>query len=542
MSLGALSLAALAVVGCGQPAGPAAPKRAHAAPPIDPSLPAAYRFIPADTPYLYASQSLPNVQRGTASDLWTIAVNEFKSSLAKGGAGAPSPGVQAMLSLLAEVEADTAHSWTAHFGLADNFHYVLYGLSAWPVVRVELRDPARMRGVLDRLWAAAGVHVQPTRSGTATYWSFTRHDDAVFVIVTDRELIAAVVSGPLAAQALPYLLGTKLPDASLAQAVPTPELARLRRNGKHGEGFIDLRRIADIVLGRAAGLNATLRGSATMDLTPACLAEVDRLVGFMPRLLWSVSRFDDQGTTWRMIAEIPPAQRSSLRALRTSFGGIELAEVAQSAIALGGAVDLDGLLGWAHDGVSALRAAPFQCKPLLPLNAAVAALDRGLGSPLPGMLRGLRGGLIALDGASPATAHYEGVALLDGAHLGELATFITALPGHPLGKLTDDGKPIALPLHQLGLPIQTPGHLAVNPTRAALVLGPDSETRAELLLHTTAAAAPPLAFIRYDLPRFRAMMAALDKPLDDMPFEFRTIAIGITVDDDGLRLDGNLTW
>jgi hypothetical protein len=209
---------------------------------------------------------------------------------------------------------------------------------------------------------------------------------------------------------------------------------------------------------------------------------------------------------------------------------------------MGGAVDVDGLLQWLRSSVAAVRAAPFQCDELAPLNDALATVGKALDTTWPELLHGMHGGILAIDAASIAPPRYEGVALVDGANIGKLAAYLSALPGQPFGAVASDGKPVALPLQTLGMPPSSTGHLAITDTRASIVLGPESETRAEQLLHTPAEAVPPLVFVRYNLPRFREMMAALHRPMEPIPLEFQTMAIGVWSDDDGLRLDLTTSW
>jgi hypothetical protein len=537
-------LGALAVVGCGaanraEPTTTTTTTREQAGPRR--ADPPAFRYIPADTPYLYASSG-PFGPRltGTADQLWTIAFTAFKEHLSK--ASSQTPGTQAILALFAEIEADKTHSWKGHLGLPEDLHYVVYGLSVWPVVRIEIADPQRLTAVLQRLWTAARMPQQPVRNGKMTYWSFSDREDTVVLVVTERELVASVITRVQAEQVLPYLIGTKLPATSLAQAPQTPAMARLLHYARGSVGYVDLQRIADIALGRATGVNSALRGDAVAQLTPACVADVDRLVAFAPRILWGVSRLDEHGVASRFVVEIPRALRSALRALRTPFGGMGLAEVAQAAVAMGGAVDVDGLVRWLRDGIAAARAAPFQCAQLAPLNDALATVGKALDATWPEQLHGLRGGIIAIDTLAVAPPRYEGVALVDGANIGKLAAFLSALPGQPFGPVASDGKPVALPLQTMGVPAPATGHLAITETRASIVLGPESELRAEQLLHTPAEAAPPLMFVRYDLPRFRDMMVALHRPMEPIPLQFQTMALGVWPDDDGLRLDLNMSW
>lgn len=551
----ATGLVLLAAAGCGE----ATRGAASTTPPSDPGAssawgPPSFRYIPSDTPYLYASVNPPSSRTPDAlQELWQHALTTFKAYLAKadsssppGATPGPTPGTQALLALIDEIVNDKARSWKAHLGLSEDLHYVVYGLSVWPVIRMDVADRSRLTAILERTWRAAHQQVQPISDGKATYWMFPDREETSIVIVTDRELVASTLPSALTQQALPYLLGTKLPPTSLAQAPSTPAVVRLLHTTKDNLGYVDLQQIANIVLGRSTGLNATLRGTASIEhdaeLTPACVTDLDRLVALAPRVLWGVSRFDGHGVTGRLLVEVPRALRSALRALRTSFGGINLAEVRQAMFAMGGAVDVDGLIQWVRERASAVRASPFQCPQLAPINDAIATVDDALGVSWPEMLHGLRGGVFALSDFSMSPLRCEAFALLDGNNLGKLAALVSALPGRPFGTLSTDGKPVALPLPAAGIPLQTTGHVALTDTRAAVALGADSEAKSEQLLHTSASATPPLLFFRFDLPRFQALLAAINKPMESMPFQYRTMGAAIQTDEDGLRFDFNLTW
>src|SRR5205085_3304413 len=66
---------------------------------------------------------------------------------------------------------------------------VLYGLGLWPVARLGLRDPARLRAVVERLAHAAHVSLQEHTLDGHAYWTTGNANVTVIAAVRSRELV-----------------------------------------------------------------------------------------------------------------------------------------------------------------------------------------------------------------------------------------------------------------------------------------------------------------------------------------------------------------
>lgn len=503
--------------------------------------PYAFRFIPAETPYLFAA--LDGVSNAVTRKMFGDAFNGVKNKWLPKLRGTDTPGARAVLALVDEIAADRNNSWQAHLGLTDDLHYAIYGLSIWPVVRIDVANPNRLRAVIQRTVDLAELGVTPVKTDKATYWQYLGPEgkNPIVVAVTDRELIVTVMPTPVLAQALPYVLGTKLPDVSLAQSSRIPTM--LRRNGftETHLGFIDFQHAAAIAFGRGTALETALRDEFNgKQLSAACQSDIDRLVALAPRMISGMTQLNESGMAGSMVLELDPLLRHSIAAMQTPSASFNLEGVANSIFAFGAAIDADKGIKYLASLGSAVQARPFQCELLAPLNTAMATMQNGLNQPLPPQVRGVHGFMVAIHELSTNPLNLEGFAMFEGVDTTAIMQLLSGLLGTT--NPPQDGTAIALATTTMGLPPQTTAHLALTPTRIAVGVGPQSETWVSKAAATQSDARAPLLFFHYDFPRLKEMMVQVGSPLDQTESQIGVGTMVVHVTDSGLRFDVNATW
>src|SRR4051812_24008083 len=116
----------------GKPPPPAAPAPTWVAPPL-------LAQVPADSPYVFAlltplSEKIRTRMAGSfeqqIAELW-------KTAKPAGGADL-EPWIRAALALTNELRGKDMKNWWRELGFDPSGRFVLYGLSLWPVVRIEV--------------------------------------------------------------------------------------------------------------------------------------------------------------------------------------------------------------------------------------------------------------------------------------------------------------------------------------------------------------------------------------------------------------------
>jgi hypothetical protein len=500
--------------------------------------------VPAETPYLVASLA-PISDRQRQLMLRSLSkrvtemlqhAGELRTEADKEGLG---PLVRGALSVARELRGIAPARWWHELGFAPGARFVLYGLSAWPVVRVEVADPARLRGVIARAIAASGAQpAQGTLDGHP-YWTTTNGEFSMIAAVLDREAVIAMLPTTAIATALPDVLAIRAPAHSLgASPLPAELLGRHHLLGAL-LGYVDLHRLADLVTtATPTPLEAPFR--APLGPIPgACRAELDRLVGLAPRIVFGYHRLDDVGFEAVGVVETPASVVSSLRRLRTPVPEVVSPFPGRPLLAFGSAFQPEALVDWLRGVTGQLRDRPFTCPWFAAINEAGSALDAKLAAPLPALVRGMRGVAVVVRDLTISPFHIDGHVLLTGSTASLLTSISAMVPALSAVGLKPDGRPVALPTQPFHLPIPSLS-LAMTPDRLLVTTG-DEQLAAEQL----AAPVPPsspLLTLALDGPRIEALLASTGRGADDSFEDLGQVSMGLDVVDQGIAFTMSSAW
>jgi hypothetical protein len=510
------------------------------------SAPSILAEVPADAPYVFALLEPMN------DALRRRMMHDFDVELAQSPAMKEldklrsdkklEPWMRAMLSLIDELRRKGTAAWFDQLGIDPHGRFVLYGLSLWPVARIELNDPAKLRAVIARMMTAAGTQPpqQRTLDGRA-YWLAGDSDISFVAAVLDREAVAAVLPTAVVDAALPQVLGIRPPERSLAETATVPELLARHRFLGVLAGYFDARRIIDVIAGpQPRPIDIPIR-AATGPVSPDCRADLDRLGAAIPRLVFGYHRFDEAGFDASIVLETPPTAVAALRKLHASVPEATARPAGHPLFATSVAVDPDQLIAWLQDEARQIRERPFRCPWFTEWNDAAAEVSAKLATPLPPTWRGVCGFSMTIDDASVRPPSVTGHLLFAGDRVADLvqslAGQLPAIAGIPLAR---NGQPIALPTRQLQIPI--PAHFALTADRLVIAAGDGSERRVTEHLRTPAPKASPLFTMAFDVPRLQQILTALgEKPIDNLG-SLRDGGLGLDIDDTGISFDVWGTW
>ena len=116
---------------------------------------------------------MDNGSNAVSRKLFGDAIESVNNKLIPKLRGTDTPWARALLALADEIAADHSNSWQGHLGLEEDLHYVLYGLSIWPVARLNVTNPNRLRAVIQRTIDVAELGLAPIKclsSVSAAAW------------------------------------------------------------------------------------------------------------------------------------------------------------------------------------------------------------------------------------------------------------------------------------------------------------------------------------------------------------------------------------
>src|ERR1051325_974119 len=503
------------------------------------SAPAILAPVPADSPYVLAL--VDPISEALRARIMARLDSQLSQSMQKLDSlrgvdrSKLEPWARAVLALGDELRDTKPSQWFEKLGLNSRGRFVIYGLSLWPVLRVDITDGARLSKVIEHLLAAGGFPVQQRTLDRRAYWLAAGRDFSFLAAVLDREAVAAVVPTATLDAALPLVLGTRAPDHPLAATTTVPELLARHKFLGALVAYFDVPNLIAILTGPQPGpLDIPLR-AATGPVSPVCRSELDRLAAVVPRVVLGYHHIGDDGFDGAMVFEMPPAVSAPLRKLRTAIPEVTSRITGHPLLAFGAAADPSAVIAWLRDTTRQLHAHPFACPWFTDFNKASDELAAKLDKPLPPTWRGVRGFSLTVDDASASPPSITGHLLIAGDRVADLVTSLAgtvpAIAGIPLAR---DGRPIALPTKQLGIPVSS-AHLALTTDRLVIAAGEGSERRATEHLATPAPRLSPLMVIAFNAPRLQKLLASFGQPGESLDALGDT---GFTVDvvDQGLEV------
>lgn len=479
------------------------------------AAPSLLAHVPADTPYVLAS--LDGGDSPVMRRLYDRSVAPLLqlTTLSADDRRALTPGMRALMVVLDELRGQPADAWWSALGLARELRFVLYGYAPYPVFRVEIADPQRLRGIIERAIAAAGVSVAPPAPGQPPHWSIPV-DRARFVIAIDerdRQLVVAALPADAVAGALPHLLGTARPARSLATSPRIPELLARYQLAQQTFLELDVRRAVGMVTRPASPLEARLAASVP-PLTPACRADLDRLAAAVPRFILGYRRIAEDGFDGSMIFEVPPSVTRALAGARAGVPALP-ASRSQPLFALAIALDVDAALRWVAEVAAAWQARPpvdgARCAWFDDLDQIAGEAAAGIGAYLatqPGsgvagklaLAHGLRGVALVVDDFAFSPPRLDAELTLIGDHVRDVlrALGVTA-------PVFTDGVALPISFAQLG-PWVRNAHAATRGDRLVVAVGADSERRVVDRVRAPVPRRSPLVAAEADLRRLEALL------------------------------------
>jgi hypothetical protein len=421
--------------------------------------PASLALVPADTPYAFGS--LVPFDPKMAEKFMSYGLG-YMEKLHTGGQMSLPPELQGtplgrvMVAFANETHGRTTIKQMAELGFSEHPRLIVYGLSVYPVLRMEVGNGQTLRATLLRVLTAAQVTAPEKDLGGQAYWDIESDGvTAIFAIVAD-ELVLGVFPTPSVAEALPYVFGQKKPVRSLKDENRIADVAQLHGFDPRFAGYADLQAVVAILLGEQPSL-VPLPASLvahTANMPASCKQDTRRLVGYAPRIALGYDLIEEHRMSMKITLETIPAISEALASLSKPVPGLTYTPSSPILASFGAGVDVNGAIGVARRAATAILQEPFQCPEFDELNQGAKELVDTLSQALPPFLTGLQGFVLTLDEldlkASPMKI--KGGAILVGAGVADLVKMGLSVLGMGSVQVNADGRPVALPLASFGIP------------------------------------------------------------------------------------------
>lgn len=508
--------------------------------------PSLLAHVPADSPYLIAS--LTPVNQATRRRLMSgmeaqlrKAVAQLQTTLGL-SAGTLSPWMKAAGVLAEEVHGKEPVLWAQELGFDPDGRFVIYGMSMWPVVRAEVAKPARLRQVIERTLAASGAKLRQEVFEGRSYWIGGTAKMSIVASVMDREAVLAMLPTESVAAALPEVLGTRAPKRSLNDTKAVEDLLGRYRLMGYLFGYVDARNLAGIAAGRiTSDVDGPLRREIAT-VPPVCRSEFERLAEVMPRMLFGYSKLDDAGYDGMAMLEMSPGAAGGLMRLHAAAPEVAIPMARGPLFAMGMAFEPDAVMAWMRSVGDDLRAKPFACPALGSLNEMGKHMEEASQQSLPPVLRGLHGASLVVDRATTVPPNLEGHIVVAGDLAGDLmSTLSGAVPAIAGVTVKRDGRPVAIPVKRLGLPVKS-AHVAVSSDRLVIAGGGDSARQVTTHLATPVPKSSPLFVMAADGPRMQVLLKELKEDTADSFGYLGDFEMSLDAVAEGIRIDVRGTW
>jgi len=533
------------------------------------------RYVPADTPYLIAmTEPLPDDVRdklepqvNATLQMYPALIKGMLSAMIESEEeGTDTDALREALPFVDELGSLMSLEGLRESGIDNDSSFVMYGAGVLPVVRVTLTDGALMEKAVARLEESATKKMSVATIDNQEYRYAGDEEARVIVAIVGDELVISLVPAELSEESLKTVLGLSLPDENIAESGTLAALASKYGFSDFLIGFVDIERIASVLLDQQSGINAELLSMIEddgLDLSDVCKAEARSMAGVMPRIVVGYTDIDTSKFSSKAIFELRPDLAAGVSKLTAPVPGMgsDLGGI----FSLGMSTNILAAREFYAERLDAMEAEPYECQDFAEIQAGVVAGREMLNQPVPPIVYGFNGFLAVIEDIQgldlqtqqPPTSidmrllismnNVEGLLAMGAMFSPELA----ALDIEP------NGEPVELKLGQLAAMGQTV-HVAMTDGALALSVGEGTEDRLGDMLDANAAKPSPFMTFDMDAARYYEfigesmtagqetgaspeMQAAVQKMLASVQEGVDRMSVTIDFTENGIEMNSTVT-
>jgi hypothetical protein len=368
-------------------------------------------YVPADTPYLFANlEPVPEDVVDTFLTRLQPVLDSMQSQLSIGraemksaeGENGDDPAARLAHALLLELDGNLSRSGLESMGFDLRAKKVVYGMGAFPVIRLGLSDSEALRATILRVLNNAGVTALEQDFQGVSYWRISDEDSAeepagLYVSILNDHLAISFFPPLAEAEFLPAFLGLEVPTDSDAQA-RLAQLNRAHDYTPHGSGILDLHRLADQFTSPDTVTARVMAATGAFDpatLSPVCAAEIHKIIDNAPLMTMGVTELTPTAIAFQYRLETPRTLASQLMGLVSKIPVAD--ELSDRILEFAFGMRFGPVRDFLREKVAAIVDAPYQCEHLRDLNdSAVQTLAR-LDEPMPPFVNNFRGVRVSLN-------------------------------------------------------------------------------------------------------------------------------------------------
>ncbi|MBZ5715136.1 hypothetical protein [Nannocystis pusilla] len=484
----------------------------------DPGVRELLSNIPADTPYAYISfggSMRPMVEKmyKQLSPLIDKVSPTIEKEIPLEGEWAPL-----IRALFSEFKAIVKDGGLDRTGIDIDGRAAFYGIGGLPAMRWSLKDPQALRDLLGRVQQNGAVTIPTCKLGDADYWCGEFAGVKLAAAVVSNELVMGIAPTAMADKVFEILFGKTKPERSLADSQKLRDLLAKWQLGRFNAGFVDVRVIAEALLGEGDPLNKEVLTAVNPrvverwpQITQVCKDEIRGLVAIAPMIVFGSESMSAEGFEMVFGVELRSDIAQDLKSLRASVPGLSQELREQVIFAMGAGADVGKAIELVLRKGKEVSQSPYQCPELAELNQAATKIGQDT-SAIPKWVPGLRGGSLVLTDIKMAgflpssiTAH----AVLAAADPKAVYEAIRAeTPAIAAYEFSDDGTVKTLPDGTVPF-VNGIAYGAKAGAGIVVAIGPGSEAKVGELLAAPEVKDPPLALFAYDLGKMMEQLQPL---------------------------------
>ncbi len=482
------------------------------------------RYIPADTPYVFAlTAPLPS----KLADKLEPTVDEFLQAYQRILRHAMAEQLVKMSS--EEDAADDAEQFREvaeevlslmslegirGAGIGRDSAFTLYGNGLLPVLRIELTDPDLFDAALARIEEKAGESLLIGETDGQPYKYAELENVKLLIATLDEQAIITAVPARFNDAQVAMALGVKKPRRNLKNSKRLRTIRKEYGFSDYFTGFIDNERIAEIFTGKATGLDNELFAVLdyqTPDLTETCSTEIMEMVGIVPRIVFGYSEITADIVESAMIIEMRKDIAEGLANVSAAVPGLGLDTGGLLSIGFG--LNPIALREFYEARLDAMEADPYECENFADLQAGVAKGREVLNQPIPPVVYSFRGivaniaDIKGMDLSSKTPPESIDASILFAVENAESLITMAAMMDPQIAALNllPDGKPVRLNFTKLA-EIADEAFAAMSANALSIAIGEGAENNSTSMLVAESADPVPILSISMNSARYYAMV------------------------------------
>lgn len=482
------------------------------------------KYVPADTPYVFASlEPLPDDVMDELEPMLDRVLVSYRSVLEE-----VIVAKEAELTEEEQASKDTQRAKAfveglstllsvegmRDAGIARDSLMAFYGNGLLPVMRLGLSDGALFEAAIARLEQQGGDQLPVAEFEGQSYRYFDVEELRVLIAVIEDQAVFALVPAAFDDAQTGRALGLTLPDSSIADSTVLQDIISKYDYTNHVVGFVDVAAIAERFVGQPTGLDVDLMALLEDDeteLSDVCKAEIRDAAGIVPRMVVGYTSISAKRFDSNLVFELRDDIATGLQALPADVPG--LGGDHGGLMSFGMSLDFKAARSFMEARLDAMEADPFECEHFADVQGGVAQARESLNQPLPPMVYDFKGFVAVIDDIegldvttqTPPTSvdgsfllamdNVEGLVAMGAMFSPELAA-LNLQPG---------GDPVALDLPQLQA-MGISAFAALTDSAVAVSVGEESESEVQGMLDAKGSAPAPFMSFSIDAARYYGFM------------------------------------